>query len=196
MTSIIVSLLVMVVGYAIIFFSWKSTSSNTRKSFKYLYKTIGWGCIFAALLVLVWQVGAEFGMVYGFSGMSLISIALVILNHQKRSSTSNTRSDYQPTIIALSRIPVNILHFIMVFLIIGVFALLSSMQLSQLVNWPPVNQLALAVILLPIIWATTSYLYLFYERRGFATILITASIALIATTLFLTRWGLAFYVTF
>lgn len=187
MTSLIVSLLMMVFGYAIVFFSWKNTSSNTRKSYKYLYNTVGWGCIFAALLVMIWHAEAEFGMVYGFSGSSLVPISLVILNHQKRSIKSTPRSDAPPTNIALSRIPVNILNFVMVFLVIGVLALLSSMQLSQLLSWPPVNQLALVVILLPVIWATTSYLYLFSRRRGFAAILITAGISLIATTLFLTR---------
>ena len=176
----------MVVGSAFIFFAWKN-NNDTQKIGKYLFSATGWICVFASLAVLISQSGPEFGLIYGLCAISLVFISVATLNYQARASGNRASFDAKSINIAPRQAFANFLHFMVAVPLVGILALLASLQLSQLFDWPIVNQLALVVILFPFTWATISYLYLFCKRRGFATILITAGISIFTTTLVLTR---------
>jgi len=186
MNSVIASLLMMIVGSVFIFFAWNNNTGK-QKVANQLCTATGWTCLLASLAVLISHSGAEFGITYGLCGASLVFIGVVAVNHQARASKAKPSIDLTPINIAPRQVMANLLHFIIAVPLVGALALLASLQLSQLFDWPTVNQLALVVILFPCIWATISYLYFYSKRRGFATILITIGISLFTTTLVLTR---------
>jgi len=178
----------MIAGFVLIFVSWRNnTKPIQQQSRQRLFMIVGWICTFASLGLSVLQAGTEFGLVYGLCGISFVAIGFSALNHQRRISNNKAAHPLETVTIEPLRAAANFLHFIVAFPLAGTLALLVSLQISQLLYWPAVNQLALVVIVFPSVWAAISYLYLFSIHRAYAAMLITASISLFSTTLLLTR---------
>lgn len=173
-------------GFSFIYFSWQSQDNESK-----WIKWIGWFLVVSSIALLALATGIEFGVAYGLFGLALIPLGLVMINgdvrkEPNRSTTErNTLNQRQPFSIRKIKKSAlkNIIYFVVVVPVGLISSLLTLLSISSLSNITEVNKLALIVLCFPFLWATTSYLYLYSQRKKlFGSALTLSALALSAIT--------------
>jgi hypothetical protein len=146
-------------GAALLYASWRGRLRPKR-----LAVTGGWLLIAVSLALWIRAVGAEFGTAIAAMQLSIVAWTLVMANRHIRRSIGRRQ---EPSGLNLPRFQ-SVLHHSGRFLVAVPLAACSGTLLAlaavALLPWSEVDRLALAVLLVPLIWGALAY-WACLERR-------------------------------
>lgn len=139
----------------------------------------GWALLVAAICFSIQAWGVEYGTSYALAALSLMGLSLVAVNTERRpQALEKVRSD-----LAL---PASAFQKWLTFLAAGPLAGITSMHVTlwvaRALPGGEINNMAIAAIVFPVLWALTAYLVCFIRRPVLSAIslTVTAAIACIA----------------
>lgn len=154
---LVLAVLFGVMGSYLLYISWKGHS--------HVLAVCGWSCMLATLPLWVMNSGAEYGTVFALS-VPAIFVWLGIFSEQKTQSI--------PKHIEKSEMPIRwqgksvAIHSWYVVYHLIVLMLVSSLMVIAFANVLPLDrptQLAVGIILLPLVWAILSFWHLVSEQK-------------------------------
>lgn len=139
-------------GTGILYFSWK-----LKPQLKETFTIAGWCLLVTAMLFWIELTGWEFGTIYAFTLPSLAALIYVVFNTEINGSKSQEAS-FQSISLPARR---QLVGFIVRLFLILPFALAASVfvsyGLSIVLVASELNQLVLAICILPVIWGLFAY---------------------------------------
>ncbi|MCP5164869.1 MAG: hypothetical protein H6990_07400 [Pseudomonadales bacterium] len=101
--------------------------------------------------------GVEFGTVFACLALSVAGGVFLLLNYEVRERKSPRPADTQQLVINPRTWGRHALLSIIVFPVAGTLSVVGSILLAHEMPWIPVNQMVLAVLLIPVIWGAAAY---------------------------------------
>jgi hypothetical protein len=139
-------------GVALLYASWRGRLQPKR-----LAVTSGWLLIAVSSSIWIRSVGAEFGTAIAAMQLPIVAWTLVMANRHIRRSTGRRQ---EPSGLNLPRFQ-SVLHHSGRFLLAVPLAACSGTMLglatAALLPWREVDRLALAVLLVPLVWGALAY---------------------------------------
>lgn len=148
------------VGLGMIFLSWKS-----RIQLKDTFTSVGWLLLVLALIAWIGLSGWEFGLIYGLTLPSLAALLLVGFNAESNNSGMSNLPRMQlatPSQRAVLKTVFRVLLIVPFALVTSVFI---SYTLGVLLLEVELNQMVLAICVLPVIWGVFAWWLLADTRR-------------------------------
>ena len=153
-----VSLLISLSGLGCLFYSWKRQPASA------IYRAAGWVLLTGSFYLWGRTLGFEFGSIFFFAVPALAAWIVIIVN-MSGFARAEQRVLAKATGLALKLGGMDMFLFFMIVPVCGLSSLLSSLAIAVLLPVSRVNQMATAVVLLPLIWGTLASWVVMSSRR-------------------------------
>lgn len=144
-------------GIFCLYQSWQQRSWTQGTSGKRWLVPVGWLLLVVATTLWIPAQGAEFGIAYGLMSVSVIAWLVVFINFEIRQQKTRDKLAGQLTAPDAKALWRHFLLFVTAVPLSGAAAMLVSVALTLLVPWRAVNEMVLAVYLMPVLWGLASY---------------------------------------
>lgn len=166
--KLLLATFISLIGFFLIYTVWKR--KDLKASYRVLSFIAGWALVLASIFIMLNTYGSEYGLIYSLFGFSGIPFCIASLNVDNRNTNRTAAKQTQQISLRFRKTALNILNFLVIIPVCFIFSLLSTLLISQTLAWQTVNQLALVVVIFPLVWAVSVYAYLYSETRKTAAI--------------------------
>ncbi len=139
-------------GIGCLYSSWQRNTLNQRWLIP-----VGWLLLIVATIVWVFASGAEFGIAYGLMFSSVLAWLVIFFNAEIRQNKHREKTATPIAAPGAKAVWRHVFLFAIAVPLSGAAALLFSVALTLVLPWKPVNEMVLAVFLMPVLWGLATY---------------------------------------